>query len=146
MSLRAAGLVFSASCTRGHALAEHGIRHAEDGGITHCGVVLEHALDFKRADVRTAANDQVLLARDEPNIISLALPHQIAGRKPAAEGRILDPAGAGPVAWRNGGRDACQPQPADSALDPSFAIRACPNLGKIRNDGSASDAVLWSCR
>jgi taurine dioxygenase len=29
---------------------------------------------------------------------------------------------------------------------PSFAIRARPNLGKIRNDGSAGDAVLWSCR
>jgi hypothetical protein len=42
--------------------------------------------------------------------------------------------------------NACQPQAADSARDPSVAIRAHPYLGKVRNDGSTSGAVLWSCR
>jgi hypothetical protein len=60
----------------------------------------QHVLNFRGCDVRTAADDQILFARYKPQLAVLALPHEIAGREPAIDFRILNPTGAFPVTDR----------------------------------------------
>src|SRR5277367_2265063 len=51
-----------------HALAQHGIRNAEDHGLAHKGMAQKDALDLDRRDVGPAADDEILLAADEPQL------------------------------------------------------------------------------
>src|SRR4029077_19176225 len=68
-----------------HTLTQRVIRYAYHCGLLDRGMGGDQGLlHFGRRDVGAAANDDVFLARYEPEIVSLAAPHQIAGMIPAA--------------------------------------------------------------
>src|SRR5258708_35414324 len=82
-----------------HALTEHGIRYAHHGSLLDRGMGGDQRLlHFDRRDVGAAANNDVLLAGYEPELISLAAPHQIAGMIPACSQAFLRRFGVVPVA------------------------------------------------
>ena len=49
----------------------------------------QDTLNLDRRNIRTAANNQVLLAGNEPEIALFILSHEIAGMKPATLRRTL---------------------------------------------------------
>jgi hypothetical protein len=55
-------------------------------------------LDLYRRDVGPAADDEILLAAYEPELVALALPHQVAAVVPAIACRIVDAIRRNPVA------------------------------------------------
>src|SRR6202030_1799017 len=64
---------------RGHRLAPALVGPADDGGLEHVGVTLEHCLDLARGDVLATADDRVRLAsghRQPSVLVDLA---EIAG-------------------------------------------------------------------
>jgi hypothetical protein len=68
-----------------YALTEHGIRYAHHCRFFDRGMTGDQRLfHFDRRDVGAVANDDVLLARYEPEFIALAAPHQIASMVPAS--------------------------------------------------------------
>src|SRR5258708_14582586 len=58
----------------------------------------QRLLHFDRGDIGAAANDDVLLAGYEPELIFLAAPHQVAGMVPAGPQALLCCFGVVPVA------------------------------------------------
>src|SRR5690606_37176642 len=67
-----------------HLLAPVRMRHADHGGLEHGRVLHQHRLDFAAVDVESAADDDVLLAIDDP-VISLGVAiADIAGGDPFA--------------------------------------------------------------
>jgi hypothetical protein len=70
-------------------LTEDCIWNANDSSVTHSGMSHQDTLDFDWRDVRTAANDQILLARDELELVVFSFLHEITCVEPAA-GRGAD--------------------------------------------------------
>src|SRR5712692_12053564 len=58
----------------------------------------QRLLHFDRGNVGAAADDDILFTRYEPDIVSFAAPHQIAGMTPAGLKRLLGCLGILPVA------------------------------------------------
>ena len=73
----------------GYSLAELGIRYADYSGVADRWMGHQDTLNLDRRDIRSPANNQVLLAGNEPEIALFILSHEIAGMKPAALRRTL---------------------------------------------------------
>jgi hypothetical protein len=73
-----------------HSLAQHGIRNAEDHGLAHQRMAQKDPLDLDRRDVGPAADDDILLAADEPEFVALALPHQVTAVIPAINASTVE--------------------------------------------------------
>src|SRR5271154_7510597 len=61
-------------------------------------MVQQDPLDLDRGDVGPAADDDILLAAHEPQLVALALPHQVAAVVPAITCRIVDAIRPDPIA------------------------------------------------
>src|SRR6516164_4353383 len=72
-----------------YSLAKLGIRYADYSGVADRRMGHEDTLYLDRRNIRTAANNQVLLAGNEPEIALFILSHEIAGMKPATLRRTL---------------------------------------------------------
>ena len=68
---------------RGDVLAEHLVRHADDGRFEDRRVLVQHLLDLARVDVVAAADDHLLLAIDEEQVAVLVEVAEITGGEPA---------------------------------------------------------------
>jgi len=73
----------------GYSLAKLGIRYADYSGVADRRMGHQDTLNLDRRNIRTAANNQVLLAGNEPEIALFILSHEIAGMKPAVLRRTL---------------------------------------------------------
>ena len=71
---------------RADVLAEHLVRHADDRGLLHVGVLEDHGLDVGGVDVVAAADDHVLdAARDVDEAVGVEV-REVAGAQPAVGG------------------------------------------------------------
>src|SRR6516165_3815611 len=84
-----------------HSLTEIGIRKTNHGDIADRRMGHQDTLDFNRGDFRTAANNQLFLAGNEPEIALCILSHEVAGIKPAVHRCILYLAWPSPIADSN---------------------------------------------
>ena len=73
----------------GYSLAKLGIRYADYSGVADRRMGHQDTLNLDRRNIRTAANNQVLFAGNEPEIALFILSHEIAGMKPATLRRTL---------------------------------------------------------
>src|ERR1700753_496524 len=67
-----------------HALTEYGIGLADDGRLLDRRMGRDQRLfHLDRRNIGATANDDVFLARDEPDVVAFAASHQVAGMIPA---------------------------------------------------------------
>ena len=76
---------------RRHALAEIGMRQADDGAFGDAIERVDLRLDLDRIDVEAAGDDQVLGAADDMDIAALVDPGEIAGDEIAVGAKFLAP-------------------------------------------------------
>src|SRR5215203_3520341 len=80
-------------------LAAVGVGDADDGGLHHGRVLVEHALDLRRVDVEAAHDNHVLLALDDVGVAVLIHARHVArveprapvGVRPQRDGRLVGP-------------------------------------------------------
>ncbi len=71
LAMIAAASMLAPACAHDHrrdALAEIGMRHADDGALDHAGHRVDLGLDLLRIDVEAAGDDQVLAAPDDVDV------------------------------------------------------------------------------
>ena len=73
-----------------HVLPEFRIQHPDHGRVAYRWMGHQDALDFNWGDIRTAVNNQLLLAGDEPEVALFILAHDGPSIKPAPIRRIGD--------------------------------------------------------
>ena len=96
------------------------------------GWLKKDPLDLDRRDVGPAADDEILLAADEPEFVGLALPHQVAAVVPAIACRIIDAIRRDPVADGHVGTTNKEFTDLASWYIPAFIVHEA-NLRARRN-------------
>ncbi len=91
----------------------------------------QHPLDLDRGDVGPAADDDVLLAAHKPQLVALALPHQVAAVAPAIACRIVDAIRPDPIADGHVGTTNKELTDLASWYIPTFIVKKT-NFGTRR--------------
>ena len=117
-------------------LAPPRMRHADDRGVGHVGVLVQARFDLQRGHVLSPTDDDVLLAIGDPQDAVLELA-AVAGREPFAVERRLRNLGLAPV--------------ADHALRGAGehlagTVHAKPHADERRSGGGKPTGALRRCR